>query len=272
MTAYSNPSAYWETRLRQHFDLTGVGYASLGPRYNAKLYQARLRSLEKVLVAEGRVFAGACVLEIGCGSGFYTEYCVRQGVEEYVGVDLTSVSVATLRQRYPQYRFIQADIGQEEIDMTGEFDVVLASDVLFHIVDDDAFGVAIRNIASYLAKGGLLIASDIFPNTTTQTAPHCRSRSIDDYQAQFSRGGVRIRRVEPIFAILQPPPIVPGLGRLWRLYTAFWRYGWRIARWKLFDRLLPEMLDELDRRFFLPRWGVRAPNSKWLLAVKDHAA
>lgn len=272
MNAYSNPAAYWESRLSAHFDLTGTGYAALGPHYNRRMYQARLRALEKALVATGRMLTGSRVLEVGCGSGFYTEYCARQGVADYIGVDLTSISVARLQPRYPQFRFVQADIAQPQFDLGAGFDVALAADVLFHIIDDEAFGAAIKNIVSRLKRGGLFIASDIFPDTTTQTAPHCRSRSHADYRAHFSRWGMRVLHVEPIFAILQPPPIVPNAAWPWRAYARLWHYGWRLACRMPLDRLLPSLLDWLDRHVFLHRWGSRAPNNKWLLAIKDNGA
>lgn len=72
--------SYWQERLQQHFDLTGAGHAGLGPRYNAWLYKARLEALERGLISSGRTLKGACVLEAGCGTGFYTEYCLRQEV------------------------------------------------------------------------------------------------------------------------------------------------------------------------------------------------
>ena len=65
MKTYSNPSAYWEARLSKHFDLTGVGHAGLGPHYNAQMYGARLRALERALTTVSRTLTGACVLEVG---------------------------------------------------------------------------------------------------------------------------------------------------------------------------------------------------------------
>lgn len=47
---------YWERRLRQHFDLTGVGCIALGRRYNYQLYKARLEALERGLGIVGWTF------------------------------------------------------------------------------------------------------------------------------------------------------------------------------------------------------------------------
>lgn len=262
---------YWEDRLRRNFDLTDAGYAGLGFRYNRWLYRVRLEALERGLKTIGRTFKGMRILEAGCGTGFYTEYCLQQEVNTYVGVDITSVSVETLRKQYPEFSFIQADISAESLSerVKKNFDVVLAADVLFHIVDHNAFERAIQNLCSLLCPGGLLIISDVFPVSTVQVAPHVCFRSMDEYTRLLSQNHHRILHIEPIFAILQPPPYISHVSWTWKGYALLWRFGWRLARWNMVDRLLPPGLAWLDRNLFCPRWGRQAPNSKWLFAVKD---
>lgn len=267
MEAYSMYH-YWEKRLRQNFDLTGAGHAGLGPHYNARLYKARLEALEKGLASVERTLQGVRVLEAGCGTGFYTEYCFRQGVHTYVGVDITSVSVEILQERYPEFRFVQADITEQTIE--GDFDIVLAADVLFHIVDDTAFESAVQNLCSVLSPDGLLIISDVFPKSTVQVAPHVRLRSLDEYNCLLNENHIRLVLIEPMFAILQPPPFVPPTSWFWKGYALLWRgVGRRLARLSIVDRLLPPVLAWLDKRLFRPLWGYGAPNNKWLLAIKD---
>lgn len=267
MSEYSMQD-YWEERLRHHFDLIGASYARLGPRYNVYLYRGRVKALEKALKTAGHTLQGASVLDAGCGTGFYTDYCLKHGVSTYMGVDITSISIKTLRERYPSLRFIQADISSDEIaEMGMRFDIVLAADVLFHIVDDIAFEKAIRNLCSALRPGGLLVVSDVFPASTVQAAPHVRLRSLDVYNRNLMENCTRILHVEPIFALLQPPPYLPDASWFWRGYALFWRFGWRLARWYVMDHLLPPLLAWLDSKF-LPVWDNQAPNNKWLLALK----
>ena len=99
MKGYANPARYWEERLHKQFDLVGVGYNGLGPHYNAIMYEERLVALDHALATLGQSLRGKRVLEVGCGSGFYTAHCQRVGVSDYIGVDLTSVSVRTLQRR-----------------------------------------------------------------------------------------------------------------------------------------------------------------------------
>jgi len=59
------------------------------------------------------------------------------------------------------------------------------------------------------------------------------------------------------------------LSWFWKGYAMFWRYAWRLARWSVVDYLLPPVLAWLDKNWFLPKWGSRAPNNKWLFALKE---
>jgi SAM-dependent methyltransferase len=268
MSSYTDPSAYWEARLSEHFDLPGTGHILLGPEYNGFLYRVRLRALERALRSTGRSLRGARVLEIGCGSGFYTEYCARVQVRDYVGVDITTVSVSSLQGRFPEFRFVRADIAQEELDFRSHFDLVLVADVLFHIVDDRGFARAMRTITSALREGGCLVVSDVFPQATAQTADHVRHRSLRAYERELSKSGLRISRVEPIFAVLQPPAPLPRAAWPWKVATSFWDAGWRAARKNPVNHVLPIVLGWLDRYVLLPFSHRSAPNSKWLLAMK----
>ncbi|HYF62764.1 MAG TPA: class I SAM-dependent methyltransferase, partial [Herpetosiphonaceae bacterium] len=208
MNGYANPARYWEDRLHKQFDLVGVGYNGLGPRYNAIMYEERLNALEQALATGGYSLHGKRVLEIGCGSGFYTAYCQRAGVSDYIGVDITAVSVRTLQQRYPDYRFVRANIA-EGLGLTQPVDVVLIADVLFHIVDDEAFAAALRHSLEALAPGGILIISDGFLPRTFQPATHVRHRSLAAYDQALQPLGATRRLLAPVFAVLHPPIPTP---------------------------------------------------------------
>jgi SAM-dependent methyltransferase len=270
MNGYANPAHYWEDRLHKQFDLVGVGYNGLGPRYNAMMYAQRLIALEQALATAGHSLRGKRVLEVGCGSGFYTAYCQQAGVGDYIGVDLTAVSVRTLQERYPAYRFVRANIAGG-LGLSQQVDVVLIADVLFHIVDDDAFAAALRHSLQALAPGGILIISDGFLPRTFQPAAHVRHRSLAAYDAALRALGATRRVLMPVFAVLHPPIPTPDAGPLWRAYARLWRYGGRLARAPLFDRLVPGLLRLVERRA-LPRVGKDAPNTKWMIATNDHVA
>ncbi|WP_322511219.1 class I SAM-dependent methyltransferase, partial [Chloroflexus sp.] len=149
------PTSYWEARLRRNFDLTGVGHTSLGPNYNAHLYQRRLETLSAGLARIKLSLNGAQVFEVGCGTGFYTNYFAQHNVSNYLGLDITSISVKTLKRRYPSFHFVCADITEfAPTNANSHFDIVFAADVLFHITEDEQFEEALYTIASCLKVGG----------------------------------------------------------------------------------------------------------------------
>jgi SAM-dependent methyltransferase len=199
--------------------------------------------------------------------------CQQQKVASYTGVDITAISIQNLTLRYPEFRFTQADVSDGLFALRDHFDIVLAADVLFHIVDDDRFQKAITNLSQCLRPGGYIILSDVLPACTVQTTSHCRWRSLAEYRSILIEHRLAIQHVEPIFAMLQPPVQVPGNSLLWEIYALIWSYGLlRVAQQSWFDCFVPRLLGCLDERFFLARSGVSTPNSKWLVAVKTNVA
>jgi len=271
MNDYANPSEYWETRLNCQFDLTGVGYAGVGEYYNAQMYQARLRAFERMLSHAGRHLQGASVLDIGCGTGFYTEYCKRQSVELYMGIDITEISIRTLRDRYPDFRFLQADITSDDFNISMGFDMVIAADVLYHIIDDGKFAIALRKLCGSVKPGGLLVIADVFPTNTVQTSAHVRLRGQREYEFPLRRAGLSVERIEPIFVVLQPP--IDFRQAFWgnRVYNLAWKIMLRLIAWRPMEMIWVLSLAWLDERIFLNRINPRTYTVKWLLASDHHA-
>lgn len=262
------PSHYWEHRLQKNFDLTGVGHGGLGPHYNAYLYQRRLETLSAGLARIKQPLAGMRILEVGCGTGFYTNFFTQHNVSKYYGIDISKTSAKKLKQRHPLFHFICADITESTpIYAENLFDIVFAADVLFHIVADERWERALDTMASHLTSGGWLIISDIFPTQTVQTAAHVRLRSLDDYHQILQKHYFSTFHIEPIFTILQPPPTTSHLI-WWNAYALIWRFEQRLIKNTFLDRTLPYLLGWLDRNLFSPYYGTKVPNSKWLFARK----
>ncbi|WP_322487907.1 class I SAM-dependent methyltransferase [Chloroflexus sp.] len=267
MTNQYQPQQYWEQRLHQHFDLTGVGHRALGPNYNQHLYKRRLETLTAGLVQLSYTLHGKKILEIGCGTGFYTEFFNTKNITRYLGIDITRISVKKLKKKYPSFDFICADVANFNTTNTENFDIVFIADVLFHIVDDQRFKNALQNVIDCLKPGGLLIVSDVLPRETKQTAAHVRLRSYNDYEQTLRSLHVDIVHIEPIFVILQPPPIY-DTPLWWNMYATFWKLVRHFIKLDIIDQTLPVLLEQLDRSFFCPKYGLELPNSKWLFAKK----
>jgi len=118
------------------------------------------------------------VLEIGCGVGYWTEYLKGRGVAHYTGNDITPVSVTTLRQRYPDFEFVQGDAGEITLPPAA-YDLVLMIDVTQHITDDAAFARAMHNVWQAIAPGGTFLVTYWDPGTNKMLATRFRLNRIE---------------------------------------------------------------------------------------------
>ncbi len=97
------------------------------------------------------------ILEIGAGGGDTLVEIKKRGLaQEVVGVELMKL-VNSNQQNVLIDKMIIANLDNEKPDLPNEyFDIILAGDVLEHLVDP--WGV-VETISGYLKKGGLLIVS-----------------------------------------------------------------------------------------------------------------
>ena len=205
---------YWETRLREHYSLAGVGYLRLGRRYNEWMYRVRGEVFDRVVerIAKSDERRGWRVLDVGAGTGFYVDRWLRMGAT-VTGLDLTEVAVRELSRCFPAANFVQADIGAplggrplgERLLSPGSFDAVSAFDVLFHIVDDPAYARAFQNIAELLRPGGWFLWSDNFLRHPTERVAHQVSRSLAESTAAAEAAGFEIIERVPMFVLMNYP-------------------------------------------------------------------
>ena len=199
------PEKYWQERLSRNFSLGGAGHSGLGLEYNKWLYRARIRALNQLLKQINP--RGKQVLDIGCGTGFYIDYWDRRGAAGIVGLDITEVSVSRLATIYPKYKFIRADITAKALKLKGEFDIITAFDVLFHIVDEDKFEQAIGNIRRFCHKKTLILISDCFLKESRSPGFHENYRTIHRYEEVLESNGLKIVKIMPIFFIMGNPKV-----------------------------------------------------------------
>jgi len=114
----------------------------------------RLRAQRRAtLVAQGaKLKTGDRVLEIGCGTGMFTEIFAASGAT-IVAVDLSKDLLDKARARnLPTDQVIFVEKPFEECDVDGPFDAVIGSSVLHHLEID----VALARILELLKPGGFL--------------------------------------------------------------------------------------------------------------------
>lgn len=223
------PAEYWERTLAEQFDLRGTGEPGLSLAYNRACYQLRREVLDRALASVALDPRGKRVLDVGCGTGFWTAYYTGRGAD-YTGLDIAPTSIAKLQAAYPGSRFVLSDVSEAEL--SGAWDIVNVFDVLYHITDDAKFEAALTRLARAVAPGGALLVTDSF-ETPKILASHNKMRPLERYRSVLDASGVRFEYspLRPTHVLLNRPLGVwrflnraPGL--LLALDRALLALGW----------------------------------------------
>lgn len=210
------PREFWDRRLSEQFDLRGTGETALPLAYNEACYALRRGVLDRALAAAGMDPRGRRVLDVGCGTGYFTAYYLDRGAT-LTGLDIAPTSVERLARRHPEATFQLADVSEAPLE--GPFDIINAFDVLYHITDDARWERAVRNLARAVAPGGLLLLTDTFADLAG-LEDHNRARSLTRYRALLEAEGLEILGLHPTHVLLNRPlGMVRFVNRLpWLLY------------------------------------------------------
>jgi SAM-dependent methyltransferase len=192
------PKEFWDQRLREQFDLRGTGETGLSVAYNEACYRLRREVLDRALAEAGADPAGERVLDVGCGTGFFTGYYLERGAR-VTGIDIAPTSIERLTERYPQATFILGDIS--ETPVTGTFAIVNAFDVLYHITDDARWESAVRHLARAVASGGVLLLTDRFARFRRMDS-HNIARMLDRYEPLLTEEGLRVAGLHETHVLL----------------------------------------------------------------------
>jgi SAM-dependent methyltransferase len=226
----SDSRTYWEERFDRGVSLGTVGWLGLGQSFNAWMYRVRARRFLQCV--RPYVRPSMRVLDVGVGTGFYVDLWQRLGVHDISGCDITEAAVAAVRERFPNVHAFRADIAQDGLEMEPErFDAISAMDVLFHIVEDDAWNAAIRNVARLLRSGGTFVWSDNFLHSATLRGARQVSRSLDEVEAALTRYRLRPIVRRPVFALMNTPVDTrsPFYHGMWRVTRGLARRGERLG-------------------------------------------
>jgi SAM-dependent methyltransferase len=217
---------YWDDRHTRKYGPESVGYAGLGVPYNIWMYRVRGRVVERQVRKAGIDLATRDILDIGSGTGFYIRLWSRLGGQSITGSDFSPFAVASLREEFPSRRFVDLDITATALPAElGQYDVVSAFDILYHIVDDRAYRRAISNIRSLVRPGGYFIFSENFLSKDRETGIHQVSRTFSEIAALLAENGFADVVRAPVFVLMNRP-----LKSSNALLALTWRFIVRITR------------------------------------------
>ena len=191
---------YWERRFGTRFSLSVSGHQGFSEQYNRYLYKLKERSLGIALQRYGIKVEGQSVLDIGCGNGFFVDYYTRKK-SNVTGIDITNISVKILSAKFPLCKFLRTDICSPDISLKETFDIVNVFDVLYHIVDDDAFEKALSNIGVWCKQGAWILLTDTL-NPEKSIGEHVRYRDLGTYRTALGKADIDIIGLIPVFRLM----------------------------------------------------------------------
>ncbi len=103
---------------------------------------------------------GRSVLDLACGTGYYSRLFIRWGAAGVVGVDVSETMVAAAREAEARDRLgIEYRVADAAtLPQLGSFDLATATYLLHYAETPEAMSRMCRNIAANLKPGGLLMA------------------------------------------------------------------------------------------------------------------
>ncbi len=190
------PQNFFERYHADHFDERSL----ISPKWTWGQTKYHYNLVENGIIdilggLEARTDAGD-VLDVGSGTGhwieFYSEYLAARSV---TGADFSELAAKALGERYSDRDDLtmhRMDMSEHRADFDDAFDVVNAIGVMFHIVDDERWRMAIQNIGSYLRKDGVAIIGGDFGPNTEELGVMRRTRSLALWESTLEELGLEV--------------------------------------------------------------------------------
>jgi SAM-dependent methyltransferase len=270
VTERYDPQAFWDRTLADHFHLPGIALATFPASLNRAWYASTASSLDRLL--DDQQLRGSLkersVLDVGPGIGMWIDFWRTRGVQDLVGLDITSAGFERLHGLFPDAVLVRGDIGDAGLEVARRFDIISVASVLLHVTDDSKWEQALSNLARLLAPGGLLLVVDVPIFTTArggaldETSIE-RRRHIRQWQQALNTHGLAIVGIAPATVLLSPP-IEARTNLSWSAWWFYWRALMKLAtgRGEIIGRIIALPLGVVDRA--LIRVVPRGPAAKCL--------
>jgi len=174
-----DPNAYWEGRHRVFRDShKAVGHTAISADANAEQYELKQRLIMDAITRHAGSPQGKTLLDAGCGIGLLTGRFVEAGFS-VVGADFSATAVERAESNGIEAAFVVSPL--HVLELNRHFDVVVAIDVLLHVVDDHVWARTLAALTRHLIEDGLLVIVDWFDGSVTDLGDHVRPRSLSQY-------------------------------------------------------------------------------------------
>lgn len=200
-----NNKQYWESRLQANYDLQGVGDISLSVNYNSWSYKVTRYVLTKLLRKYTSNKGNPKAMDVGSGTGFIVNVLKNAG-KDVTGIDISPTAVKYLSAKYPEFKFIEFDIGAGMLPVEdNSIGCCTAASVLYHIVDDDDLKTALNNIHRVLEKDGIFIFSDNFIHNSSLSITHQKCRTLEEYERILTECRFEVLGRVPNYVLMNDP-------------------------------------------------------------------
>jgi 2-polyprenyl-3-methyl-5-hydroxy-6-metoxy-1,4-benzoquinol methylase len=263
-----DPARYWG-RLHERGDLSTVGQSARSAALNRWLYRALETNLRSFVRRHALVVPPpTAAFDVGVGIGYWVRVWRELGIARVDGCDLVPLAIESARRAAAEAgvagEYFVADLGQPGVFDGRSYPIVSCFNVLLHVVDDDAFRIALHNTASLVAPGGWLLLAEPILRDATQARPfdpaqHSRSRPLAAYRDPLVEAGLELVALERA-TVLANNPQEAGSPWAWRRLEGWWRFV--VRRDRAGARWIGPLVAAADR--VAMRTGV-APTTKFAL-------
>jgi len=174
---YDNPTFYKEYSLLRESGITANDFVE----------QPAIKSLISTLKDK-------IVLDLGCGVGHFSMYCIEQGAKKVIGIDISNNMIAEAEKKNNHEKIEYMCVPIEDLELPNQqFDLVISS-LTFNYIEN--YPNLIKKISRLLKNNGELIFSTEHPIVTARkemnnwikdSEGNIAHYAIDNYQEEGKR-------------------------------------------------------------------------------------
>jgi SAM-dependent methyltransferase len=178
-----------------------TGYWPTGERVDPEVAGGNFTNHFKVYKFIAQIARDRRVLDVGCGTGYGTDY-LRQNGAQAVGIDISKTALRYAHRKYPEVRFARMDAQKLEFP-PASFDLVVSTENFEHLRDQAGH---LREIRRVLAPGGIAFIATPNPEMFVE-APH---NPYHTHEAAFAELNTMLAAVFSEVVILENRIVPPS--------------------------------------------------------------